>query len=210
MIITNKEQLQQKCKPCKSVEEGEKIGAKLLNILTNSKTGLGLAANQIGIDSRVCVINCKEPVVLINPIITEKSKELFVFGEGCLSFPDDFVRTQRHKWVKVKADNHESELMFSVWDIGPGDEGYDKNKYLDYAYETACVQHEIDHLDGITMYDREWVMTPTKRAYDKIGRNEKVEITNGKISKMIKWKKAEPLIQTGEWSLSYGTAETVE
>ena len=134
MIITDKEQLKQTCELCETVEEGEEIAAKLLDYLNNSETGIGLAANQIGINKRVCVINCKEPVVLINPTITEKSKELFVFGEGCLSFPDDFVRTQRHKWVKVKADNHESELMFSVWDIGPGDEGYDKNKYLYYDY----------------------------------------------------------------------------
>ena len=110
----------------------------------------------------------------------------------------------------MKADNHESELMFSVWNVKPGEEGYDKNKYLDYAYETACVQHEIDHLDGITMHDRGFVMEPTKRAYDKIGRNEKVEITNGTKSKMMKWKKAESLIETGDWSLSYGTAEVVE
>ena len=122
-------------------------------------------------------------------MITEKSKELFVFGEGCLSFPEDFVRTQRHKWIKVKADNHESELYFSVWHVGPGDEGYDKHKYLDYAYEVACVQHEIDHLDGVTMHDREWKIVPTKRAYDKIGRNEKVNITNGTETKTIKWKK---------------------
>ena len=38
-----------------------------------------------------------------------------------LSFPDDYIRTQRHKWVKVTADNHKSELMFSVWNDKPGD-----------------------------------------------------------------------------------------
>ena len=209
MIVKELKELNQPCEPCSSVKEGEEIAAKLLDYLNNSETGIGLAANQMGINKRVCVINCKEPVVLINPEIIEKSEEQFVFAEGCLSFPDDMVRTQRHKWVKVKADNHESELMFEMWDVKPGDKGYDKHKYLDYAYEVACVQHEIDHLDGITMYDREWVMTRIKRAYDKIGRNEKVEITNGKISKMIKWKKAESLVKSGEWSLSYGTAETV-
>jgi len=210
MIIKELKELNLPCKPCSSVEEGEKIGTKLLDYLNESKTGIGLAANQIGINARVCVIICKEPVVLVNPEIIEKSEELFVFGEGCLSFPDAYVKTKRHKWVKVKADNHESELMFSVWNVNKGEEGYDKDKYLDYAYETACVQHEIDHLDGVTMFDREFVIEPTKRAYDKIGRNEKVEITNGKESKMMKWKKAEPLIKTGDWSLSFGTAEVVE
>jgi peptide deformylase len=210
MIVKELKELNQPCEPCSSVEEGEEIAAKLLDFLNNSETGIGLAANQIGINKRVCVINCKDPVVLVNPEIVEKSEELFVFGEGCLSFPDTYVKTKRHKWVKVKADNHKSELMFSVWNVKPGEEGYDKNKFLDYAYEVACVQHEIDHLDGVTMFDREFVMEPTRRAYDKIGRNEKVEITNGKVSKMMKWKKAEPLIKTGDWSLSYGTVEVVE
>mgnify|MGYP004455158943 CR=1 FL=1 len=203
MIVKEIKELNQPCEPCSSVEEGEKIADKLLNYLNNSQTGLGLAANQIGINKRVCVIKCKDPIILINPVITEKSKDMFVFGEGCLSFPDDFVRTQRHKWVKVKADNHESELMFSVWHVGPGD----KHKYLDYAYETACVQHEIDHLDGITMHDREWKMIPTKRAYDKIGRNQKVEISNGSETKIMKWKKAEPLVRQGKWSLSQDLLE---
>ena len=53
-------------------------------------------------------------------------------------------------------------------------------------------------------------MTPTIRAYDKIGRNQKVEITNGTDTKTLKWKKAEPLVKQGDWSLSYGTAEVVE
>ena len=208
MIVKDIKELNQPCEPCSSVEEGEEIATKLLNYLNESKTGIGLAANQIGINKRVCVI-CREPVVLINPEIVEKSEEQFVFAEGCLSFPDDYVRTQRHKWVKVKADNHESELMFEMWDVKPGDEGYDKNKFLDYAYEVACVQHEIDHLDGITMHDREWVIEPTRRAYDKIGRNQKVEISNGTESKTMKWKKAEPLVKSGEWSLTFGTAEVV-
>ena len=44
---------------------------KLLDELRKSKSGIGLAANQIGINKRVCVINVKEPIVLINPTITE-------------------------------------------------------------------------------------------------------------------------------------------
>ena len=200
MIITNKKQLQQKCKPCKSIEEGEEIGAKLLNILTNSKTGLGLAANQIGIDSRVCVINCKEPVVLINPKIIEHSEEKFAFMEGCLSFPNEAIKTERYKWVKVQADNHDSTLFFSIWD-DDSEEGYNKNKYLQMAYETACVQHEIDHLDGYTMFDRELISKPWKRKDNKIGRNEKVLIKKGVESKTIKYKKFEKMEKDG-WTLA--------
>ena len=180
----------------KDPEMRAEIGAKLLNTLTNSKTGLGLAANQIGIDSRVCVINCKEPVVLINPEIVEKSEEMFIFQEGCLSFPEDQVRTNRHKWVKVKADNHKETLHFTIWE-----DNTDKDKYLTYAYETACVQHEIDHLDGITMHDRELKLEPWKRRSEKIGRNTKVLIKKGSETKTIKYKKYEKMQEDG-WTLA--------
>jgi len=199
MIITDKDKLTQKCKPCKSVEEGEEIGAKLLNELTKSQSGIGLAANQIGINKRVCVLNVKEPVVLINPKIIEHSEEKFAFIEGCLSFPNKAIKTERYKWIKVQSDNHESTLYFSVWS-DDSEEGYDKNKYLQMAYETACVQHEIDHLDGITMFDRELIMEPVKRAIPKIGRNEKVVIKKGSETKSIKYKKFEKMKEDG-WVL---------
>ena len=67
MIITDKTKLQTKCSPV-TIQEGEEIGVKLLHELRESKTpGVGLAANQIGIQKRVCVVNVKDPFVLINP-----------------------------------------------------------------------------------------------------------------------------------------------
>ena len=204
MIVTDKNKITQACEPCKSVEEGEEIAIKLLNELTKSEGGIGLAANQIGINKRVCVVNVPtgnntDPVILINPKITEKSKEKFGFMEGCLSFPGETIKTERHKWVKVQADNHESTLFFSVWD-DDSEDGYDKDKYLMMAYETACVQHEIDHLDGITMYDRELTLEPWKRRNEKIGRNTKVLIKKGSESKTIKYKKFEKMSEDG-WTL---------
>ena len=112
MIITDKNKITQVCEPCKSIEEGEEIGAQLLNELKESNSGIGLAANQIGIQKRVCVVNVKEPLVLINPKIVEKSKEKFVFAEGCLSFPDSKIKTLRHQDIVVEADNHEGRLSF--------------------------------------------------------------------------------------------------
>ena len=200
MIITDKNKITEICKPCNSIEEGEKIAVKLLDELKESNSGIGLAANQIGINKRVCVINVKEPVILINPEIVEKSEEMFAFMEGCLSFPGEAIKTQRHKWVKVKADNHEHTLYFSVWDDG-SEEGYDKDKYLQMAYETACVQHEIDHLDGYTMYDRELVLRPIRRREDKIGRNDKVIIKKGDDTKTIKYKKFNKMSEDG-WVLA--------
>ena len=190
MIVKDINQLKEKCLPTSALSygEGEDIAKRLLEELSNSKNGIGLAANQIGINKRVCVINVKEePLILINPEIIERSKETFVFPEGCLSFPNKHVRTIRNTSIKVKADNHDEELTFSA----------DSKDYKD-AFECACVQHEIDHLDGITMFDREFKQEPIK--VNKIGRNEKVTLTKGSESKIIKFKKAQPLLEAG-WTL---------
>ena len=189
MIIKDKTKLQKKCSPV-SIEEGEIIGAKLLmELRTSEQSGIGLAANQIGIQKRVCVVNVKEPLVLINPDIVERSEKEFIFPEGCLSFPDKKVRTKRNVSIKVKADNYKSILSFSA-----------DSKEMDDAFECVCVQHEIDHLDGITMFDREFKLEPIKREGKKIGRNDKVLIACGVESKMIKYKKALPLLEKG-WTL---------
>ena len=190
MIVKDINQLKEKCIPTSALSygEGEDIAKRLLEELSNSKNGIGLAANQIGINKRVCVINVKEePLILINPEIIERSKETFVFPEGCLSFPNKHVRTIRNTSIKVKADNHNEELTFSA----------DSEDFKD-AFECAGVQHEIDHLDGITMFDREFKQEPIK--VNKIGRNEKVTLTKGSESKIIKFKKAQPLLEAG-WIL---------
>ena len=192
MIIKDKIKLQEKCSPV-SVKEGEEIGVRLLHELRQSDNGIGLAANQIGIDKRVCVINVKEPLVLINPKIVEKSKEQFVFPEGCLSFPDSKIKTQRHQDIVVEADNHKGKLSFSA-----------NSKDINDAFECVCIQHEIDHLDGITMFDREFKSEPLVRGVNaplKIGRNEKVTLTKGSESKTLKYKKAELLMEDG-WVLA--------
>jgi len=190
MIITEIKQLQLMCEEVKTIKEGEEIGAQLLKELTETKQGIGLAANQIGINKRVCVINVKEPIVLINPRIVERSTEEFVFPEGCLSFPNKHVRTKRNVSVIVEADNHEGKLSFSA-----------ESEDINDAFECACVQHEIDHLDGITMFERSVTPQPI-RVPEKIGRNEKVMITDGKETKELKWKKAQPLVESGDWEMA--------
>ena len=190
MIITEETKLKLMCEEVKTLEEGEKIGAQLLKELTESENGIGLAANQIGINKRVCVINVKEPLVLINPKIVKQSEEQFMFAEGCLSFPGKHVRTGRHVSVVVEADNHEGKLSFSA-----------ESEDINDAFECACVQHEIDHLDGITMFDRAMIAQPYK-ATEKIGRNERVTITDGKETKELKWKKAQQLVESGDWEMA--------
>ena len=190
MIITEVSKLKDKCESVSSVEEGEEIGAKLLKELTKSENGIGLAANQIGISKRVCVINVKEPLVLVNPRIVQYSEEGFVFPEGCLSFPNKHIKTLRSVSITVEADNHKDKLLFSA-----------ESDDVKDAFECACVQHEIDHLDGITMFDRKFIVQPYK-APKVPGRNEKVTITDGSEIKVIKYKKAKPLIESGAWKLA--------
>ena len=190
MIITEIKQLQLMCEEVKTVKEGEEIGAQLLKELSENVNGIGLAANQIGINKRVCVINVKEPIVLINPRIVEHSEDQFVFAEGCLSFPGKHVRTGRYTSVIVETDNHEGKLSFSA-----------ESEDINDAFECACVQHEIDHLDGITMFERSVTPQPY-RAPENIGRNERVTITDGKETKELKWKKAQPLVESGDWEMA--------
>tara|TARA_Y100000593_G_C4215234_1_gene288865 strand:+ start:153 stop:770 length:618 start_codon:yes stop_codon:yes gene_type:complete len=202
IIVEDKEKLQQKCELV-SLKEGEEIAVRLLHEIRESNSAIGLAANQIGIQKRVCVVNVKDPVILINPEIIEKSEEKFAFMEGCLSFPGEAVKTSRYKWVKVKADNHKETLYFSVWN-NDSEDGYDKDKYLEMAYETACVQHEIDHLNGITMYERELKGVSMKRginAPEKIGRNTKVLIKKDNDTMTIKYKKYDSYKEDG-WTLA--------
>ena len=140
-----------------SVEEGETIAGKLFQVLNKRKDGIGLAANQVGIDAQVAVVNVKEPIVLINPKIVSKEEEIR-YHEGCLSFPKKGVNTKRYKIVEIETDNYESNLTF-----GAG------NTDLDLL-ESVCVQHEIDHLNGVVCMDRK--IDTTYRAEKKPGRNE--------------------------------------
>ncbi len=136
--VEGRKALSKKCKPCETVTEGLVLGDRLLEILKKDSDACGLAANQIGIDSAVCVVYVDKPIVLVNPRLAGHFGKSF-FQEGCLSFPGDYVMTERWTNIVVNADNHHSALVFS----------FDKN-----PLECVCIQHEIDHLEGITMFDR--------------------------------------------------------
>jgi peptide deformylase len=140
-----------------------------LEAAMNEYGGLGLSANQLGIRKRACIINVgDEPLFLVNPVITERDKEGFIFYEGCLSMPKTMetpVRTIRSVKVKVQTDNL-GELVFQINPDG------DKEQVSDETLRTVVVQHEIDHLDGITIKERVYSTTVRKRT--EYGRNDKV------------------------------------
>lgn len=98
--------------------------------------GVGLAATQVDVHERVIVIDTSEgrdnPLVLINPELIEKSEEMTVGDEGCLSVPTIYDKVQRHARVKVRA-------------LGRDGQPYE---FEAEGLLSVCVQHEMDHLMG--------------------------------------------------------------
>ena len=187
-----------------SVEEGNAIATELFQILNQRGDGIGLAANQVGIDAQVAVVNVIEPLVLINPKIISKENEINYY-EGCLSFPKKGVNTKRYETIEVTSANVEGSMLFSGVETGETGKGSweDKQKNDDNRnmrlLESICVQHEIDHLNGVTIMDRK-IETSYVRSEKKIGRNELVTIKKGDAVKVLKYKKAQKFINNG-WEI---------
>ena len=129
--------------PVDHVDENEQ---KLMDDMIETMyaaNGIGLAAIQIGFPKRIIVMDVskdqknKNPMYFVNPIILNKSKEQSIYEEGCLSVPDQFAEIERPNKCEVE--------------------------YLDYNGEkkllkaegllATCIQHELDHLEGILFID---------------------------------------------------------
>ncbi|MBB4154099.1 peptide deformylase [Sphingomonas jinjuensis] len=110
--------------------------------------GIGLAAIQVGVDQRVLVIDLqdqedeegkpiKDPRAYINPEVLEESEETSVYNEGCLSIPEQYAEVQRParcrvRWLDEQGESHEEEFD---------------------GLRATCMQHEIDHLNGVLFID---------------------------------------------------------
>lgn len=162
MIITDLEILRKQNADA-NVEESLEIIKQLEHELKISKSGVGLAAPQIGINKKIAIIRYDKNIDLVNPVIIDKSDGFTNFNEGCLSFPDKRVNTWRFKEIFVKDDLH-------------------KDGFVAFGNIAVIIQHEIDHLNSILMIDR-------VVGNDKIGRNDPCPC--GKIinNKPVKWKK---------------------
>lgn len=103
--------------------------------------GVGLASNQIGVARRVAVVDVGDedppPLVLINPVILERSEEEETAEEGCLSIPEIFGDVDRPARVVVEALDRDGR----------------KYRVEVHGYKARAIQHEIDHLDGILFLD---------------------------------------------------------
>jgi peptide deformylase len=127
-------------KPVVSVDETIKQQVKDMFETMYEAPGIGLAATQVNFHQRIIVIDvseqCNEPICLINPEIIEKSGEI-QWEEGCLSVPDYYENVIRANDIKVQALNQNGETF-----------ELEASEML-----SVCIQHEIDHLDGILFID---------------------------------------------------------
>ena len=127
-------------KPVVSVDETIKKQVKDMFETMYEADGIGLAATQVNFHQRIIVIDisdqCNEPICLINPEVIEKSGEI-QWEEGCLSVPDYYENVIRANDIKVQALNQHGE-SFEL----------EASEML-----SVCIQHEIDHLDGILFVD---------------------------------------------------------
>ncbi|WP_417456290.1 peptide deformylase [Kordiimonas sp.] len=106
--------------------------------------GIGLAAIQVAVPKRVIVLDTegdeeegRKPLFLVNPEVTWESEEFSVYNEGCLSVPEHYAEVERPASVKVRYfDYHGKE-----------------QEELMEGLKATCVQHEIDHLNGVVFID---------------------------------------------------------
>ena len=134
-------------------------------------------------------------MVFINPQLINKSNEINYY-EGCLSFPKKGCHTKRYETIEVTTAQKEGSLLFSGVKIN----GQDDHQLR--TLEAVCVQHEIDHLNGMRILDRVYSTTYV-RDFEKIGRNKLVTIKKGDVVKILKYKKTKKFLDQG-WTIQVG------
>lgn len=148
-IVTERNVLKQTCEKITAEDDVKGIIQALKDTLKWQPNAIGLSAPQIGIKKCICFISIpsinkeKNSIeyhekVLINPVIIEKSTPIQVKGEGCCSFPGIRVDTDRYVYCTVEfLDENLKPQVGSVQDL-----------------EAFAIQHEVDHLLGILIFDR--------------------------------------------------------
>jgi len=142
------ERLRTKAQPVDEVNDDiRKIVSDMFDTMY-AENGVGLAATQVNIHKRIVVIDVSEgkeqSYVLINPEIIEKSPQTVINEEGCLSVPGCYAKVDRAVNVKIRAQNELGEFYELEGDELLG----------------ICIQHELDHLNGILFVD---YLSPLKR-----------------------------------------------
>lgn len=199
-IITNKNKLE------KRVEESTVTQVRIdeikdiLSYVVDEYNGLGLSSNQIGMEERCCIINVKEPLLLINPRIVDTSGKTLVYTEQCLSIPKTMrkpVKTLRFSSITVETDNvgtvvFEPDVSNNNW--------RDSNHFFsdEGLLETVVAQHQIDLLNGVLITDSSRRYSTTFVKSKSYGRNEKVmvRLPDGSTD-FMKFKHAKKLLKKG-------------
>lgn len=134
--------LRKKCLKVENIDEALVTLADDMIETMYAASGLGLAANQVGVTSDLFVIDVgiekekRDPVIIINPIITASEEEV-IAEEGCLSIPEVFAQVKRSQHVEVKG-----------YDLKGNELRYEAEGFLARAF-----QHEMDHLNGVLFWD---------------------------------------------------------
>lgn len=135
--------LRAKSEPIERVDEDVKTLADDMLETMYDAPGIGLAAIQLGIPRRLLVVDCskedeeKNPIVVINPEIVASSDERSTYEEGCLSIPDYYAEVERPAQVTVDYVDREGK----------------KQQIEAEGLLATCLQHEIDHLNGVLFID---------------------------------------------------------
>ena len=123
----------------------------------NKLEGLGLSSNQVGLPHRVCAVNFGDEIwTMFNPVILEKSETVADFQEGCLSYPGLYLKVNRPDHIKVRFQAVNGEFVEKEFD----------------GLTAVCVQHELDHLDGV-MYTDKVSHMKLEQAKRKVRQNRK-------------------------------------
>jgi len=131
--------LGEKCQEITNIAEFVPLADAMLNTLKETNNGIGMAAPQVGKAIRLVVLNVRYPIMMFNPVIVNTSKGKMDSEEGCLSLENGeyTVFLRRWKWVAVEfQDENENKI---------------RRKFREM--EGRCVQHEMDHLNGVFMLD---------------------------------------------------------
>ena len=150
IIVAPDPRLKVKCKPVARVDA--KVARLMDNMLETmyGAPGIGLAAPQVGVAQRVIVLDIAkegetpDPLRMANPELTWVSDEDVIFNEGCLSLPEHYADVVRPRAIKVRYLDHENEICEREAE----------------GLLATCIQHEMDHLDGILFVDH---LTALKR-----------------------------------------------
>lgn len=146
IVLSPDPRLRQECAPVEEITpEIEQLVARMKDLMYENG-GCGLAAPQVGELIQLVIVDTTytgpddyDPYVLINPVIVEQSETKVPFSEGCLSIPGVSCEIYRPDRVVVEAYNLDADLMRYT---AEGD------------LFCVCLQHEIDHLHGVTMFER--------------------------------------------------------